>query len=162
MPPFEEQYDRKCWTPLSWDEVGERHILGTDFIQVTSEKVNMIRERIKAAQFRQKSYADVRRRRLEFGVGDKLFLRISPIKGIMQFGKKGKLSLRKYIPGPTHVLTYIPHEFDEDYAYVEYPEKIFDRKDHLLRNRIVSFVKVKWMNHPEQKASWEQEEEMKK
>jgi hypothetical protein len=79
---------------LYWDNVGERQILGPELIQDTREKVRDIKERMSAAQIQQKSYADNRRRPLEFEVGDRVFLKISPMRGVMRFGKKGKLSPR--------------------------------------------------------------------
>ncbi|XP_043717545.1 uncharacterized protein LOC122665461 [Telopea speciosissima] len=98
-------YGKKCRTPLYWDEVGERRILGLKLIQKTYEKVDLIRERIKAAQSRQKGYADQRRKDLEFLVGDKVFLKVSPTKGVMRFSKKSKLSPR-YI-GPYEILAKV-------------------------------------------------------
>jgi hypothetical protein len=94
MGSYEALYGRKCRTPLCWDEVGERKILGPEIVQKTCEKIAMIRERLQAAQSRQKNYADNRRRDLEFSVGDHVFLRVAPMNGIMRFGKKGKLSPR--------------------------------------------------------------------
>ena len=73
---------------------------GPELIQATTDKVKVIQERMKAAQSRQKSYADQRRRPLEFRVGDHVFLRVSPTKGIARFGKAGKLSLRYIGPYP--------------------------------------------------------------
>ncbi|XP_043700025.1 uncharacterized protein LOC122650697 [Telopea speciosissima] len=105
MAPFEAQYGKKCQTPLYWDKVGERRILGPELIQTTYEKVDLIRERIKAAQSRQKGYADQRQKDLEFLVGDKVFLRVLPPKGVMRFSKKGKLSPR-YI-GPYEILAKV-------------------------------------------------------
>ena len=98
MAPYEVLYGRRCRSPLYWDEVGERKLLGPEIIQQTTEKIDIVRARMKAAQSRQKSYADKRRRQLEFEVGDKVFLRIAPTKGIMRFGKKGKLSPRYIRP----------------------------------------------------------------
>ena len=61
MAPYEELYGRKCRTPVYWDEVGERRLIGLEIVQDTTEKVNMIREQLKIANDRQKSYADNRR-----------------------------------------------------------------------------------------------------
>jgi hypothetical protein len=85
--------------------VGERRLIGPEIVDMTTEKVKIIRQRLKTAQSRQKSYADKRRRDLEFQVGDRVFLKISPWKGIMRFGKKGKLSPR-YI-GPYEILARV-------------------------------------------------------
>ena len=94
MAPYEALYGRKCRTPLCSDEVGERKLLGLEIVQVTTDNCKVIRDRLKRAQDRQKSYADNQRRDLEFQVGDQVFLRISPWKGVLRFGKKGKLSPR--------------------------------------------------------------------
>ena len=94
MAPYEALYGRKCRTPLCWDEVGERKLLGPKIVQVTTDNVKIIRDRLKIAQDRQKNYSDNRRRDMEFQVGDQVFLRISPWKGVLRFGKKGKLSPR--------------------------------------------------------------------
>ena len=94
MAPFEALYGRKCRSPVCWDEVGEQQVIGPEIVQKTVEKIKIIRERIQAAQNRQKSYADNRRRELEFQVGDHVFLKVSPTKGVYRFGIKGKLSPR--------------------------------------------------------------------
>ena len=75
-----------------WTEVKKSSITGPDLIRDTSEKVNLIRQRLLTAQSRQKSYADVRRRPLEFEVGDHVFLKMMPKRGVVRFGKRGKLS----------------------------------------------------------------------
>ncbi|EOY19088.1 Uncharacterized protein TCM_043787 [Theobroma cacao] len=75
MAPYEALYGRKCRTPLCWDEVGERKLVGVELIELTNDKIKVIRERLKVAQDRQKSYADKRRKDLEFEIDDKVFLR---------------------------------------------------------------------------------------
>jgi len=102
MAPFEALYGRKCRSPICWDEVGERSLLGPEILMQTTEKVRIIRDHLRAAQSRQKSWADTRRRPLEFQIGDHVFLRISPTKGVIRFGIRGKLSPR-YI-GPFEIL----------------------------------------------------------
>ncbi|RVX06329.1 Transposon Tf2-2 polyprotein [Vitis vinifera] len=94
MAPFEALYGRKCRSPICWNDVGERKLLGPELVQLTVEKVALIKERLKAAQSRHKSYADQRKRDLEFEVGDHVFLKVSPMKSVMRFGRKGKLSPR--------------------------------------------------------------------
>ncbi|RVW81021.1 Transposon Tf2-12 polyprotein [Vitis vinifera] len=102
MAPFEALYGRKCRSPICWNDVGERKLLGPELVQLTVEKVALIKERLKAAQSRHKSYADHRRRDLEFEVGDHVFLKVSPMKSVMRFGRKGKLSPR--FVGPFEIL----------------------------------------------------------
>jgi hypothetical protein len=102
MAPFEALYGRRCRTPLSWSQTGERKIFGPDPVMEAEDKVRLIPNNLKAAQSRQKSYADTRRRPLQFQVGDFIYLRVSPIRAIQRFGVKGKLAPR-YI-GPFEVL----------------------------------------------------------
>jgi hypothetical protein len=102
MAPYEALYGRKCRSPVCWYEVGERRLMGPELIQITSDKIKVIRDKLLTAQSRQKNYADKRRRNLEFSVGDNVFLKVSPTKGIFRFGKKGKLSPR--FIGPFEIL----------------------------------------------------------
>jgi hypothetical protein len=94
MSPFEALYGRKCRTPLYWDQTGERQFFGPELIQEAEEQVRIIRENLRVAQTRQKSYADNRRRPLEFEEGDYVYLKVSPLRGMRRFKVKGKLSPR--------------------------------------------------------------------
>ena len=94
MAPYEAFYGRPCRSPLCWTEVGESSITGHDMIRDTSEKVSLIQQRLLTTQSRKKSYADVRRRPLEFDVGDHVFLKVIFKRGVVRFGKSGKLSSR--------------------------------------------------------------------
>ena len=73
MAPYEALYGRKCRTPLCWTELSERKVIGLDLIQETEEKVKMIRERLKVATERQKSYADMKIKDIRYEVGEKVF-----------------------------------------------------------------------------------------
>lgn len=103
--PFEVLYGRKCRTPVCWTEIGDSQVIGPEIVQATSDRIAIIRERLKAARDRQKSYADNRRKPLEFQVGDQVLLKVSPWKGVVRFGKKGKLAPR-YV-GPFEILERI-------------------------------------------------------
>ena len=92
MAPYEALYGRPCRTPVCWGKVGERKLVGPKIVHITTNKVEMIKVNLKAARNQQKSYADNRRRDLEFEVGNKVFLKLSPCKGVLRFGRKGKLS----------------------------------------------------------------------
>ena len=94
MAPFGALCGRRCRSPIGWFKVGEAAVIGPDAVFEAMEKVKLIRERLKIAQSHQKSYAGVRRRDLEFEVGDLVYLKISPMKGVKRFGKKGNLSPR--------------------------------------------------------------------
>ena len=94
MAPYEALYGRKCRTPLCWIELIKKKIIGPDLIQETEEKVKMIRERLKVVTDKQKSYANSKRKDIRYEIGEKVFLKVSPWKKVMRFGKKGKLSPR--------------------------------------------------------------------
>ena len=102
MAPYEALYGRKCRTPLCWTELSEKKVIGFDLIQETEENVKMIRERLKIANDRQKSYADMKRKDIRYEIGEKVFLKVSPWKKVMRFGKNGKLSPR--FIGPYEVI----------------------------------------------------------
>ncbi|XP_058774497.1 uncharacterized protein LOC131648787 [Vicia villosa] len=94
MAPFEALYGRRCRTPLCWHESGEGVVLGPEIVRETTEKVKMIREKMKASQSRQKSYHDKRRKELEFESGDHVFLRVTPVTGVGRALKSKKLTPR--------------------------------------------------------------------
>ena len=104
MSPFEALYGRACRTPLNWSETAERLVLRPDIIQEAEEQVAMIRERLKIAQSRQKSYADNRRRDLSFEAEDYVSLRVTPLRSVKRFHAKGKLAPR-YV-GPFKILEH--------------------------------------------------------
>nr|GFA98796.1 putative reverse transcriptase domain-containing protein [Tanacetum cinerariifolium] len=115
---FKALYGRKCHSPVCWTEVREAQILGPELIQETTEKIVQIKQRMQAAHDRQKSYADLKRKPMEFQVRDKVMLKVSPWKGVVRFGKRGKLNPR-YV-GPFKVLERI-----RDVAYkLDLPEEL--------------------------------------
>ncbi|GJV53884.1 putative reverse transcriptase domain-containing protein [Tanacetum coccineum] len=103
--PFEALYGRKYRSPVYWAKVGDARLTGPELVHETTEKIVQIKHRMQAARDRQKSYADVRRKPLEFQVGDRVMLKVSPWKGVVRFGKRGKLNPR-YI-GPFKVLAKV-------------------------------------------------------
>ncbi|WVZ53887.1 hypothetical protein U9M48_004774 [Paspalum notatum var. saurae] len=100
--PFEALYGRMCRTPLFWNQTGEKQVFGPDLIRDAEQQIKMVRENLRVAQSRQKSYADVRRRDLTFKVDDFVYLKVSPMRGIRRFNMKGKLAPR-YI-GPFKIV----------------------------------------------------------
>jgi hypothetical protein len=94
MTLFEMLYGRMCQTPLFWSENGERKVFGPDILQEAEKQVRMVRENMRVAQLRQKSYADHRRRELSFEVGYFMYLKVSPMRGLHRFKIRGKLAQR--------------------------------------------------------------------
>ena len=94
MAPYEALYGRKCRSPVCWQDICKTQITGPEMIQETTDKIVKIRENLTTARSRQKSYADKRRKPLEFAVDDRVLLKVSPWKGVVRFGKKGKLAPR--------------------------------------------------------------------
>ncbi|GJR45408.1 putative reverse transcriptase domain-containing protein [Tanacetum coccineum] len=147
--PFEALYGRKCRSPVCWSEVGDAQLTGPEMIRETTEMIVQIKNRLLAARSRQKSYADVRRKPLEFEVGDKVMLKVSPWKGVVRFGKRGKLSPR-YI-GPFKILSridlVIPFDeirIDEKLHFIEEPIEIVDKEEKQLKQSRIPIVKVRW------------------
>nr|GEW36671.1 putative reverse transcriptase domain-containing protein [Tanacetum cinerariifolium] len=103
--PFEALYGRKCRSPIMWAEVGEGQLIGHKIVQETTKKITLIKDRLKAACDRQKSYANKSRKPLELSVGDHVLLKVLTWKGVVRFGKKGKLEPR--FIGPFEIIQRI-------------------------------------------------------
>nr|GEY17471.1 putative reverse transcriptase domain-containing protein [Tanacetum cinerariifolium] len=103
--PFEALYGRKCRSPVLWAKIGESSLIGPELVQEIIDKVVLLKEKLKAARDHKKSYADNRRKPLECEVRDCVLLKVSPWKGVIHFGIKGKLALR-YV-GPLEILEMI-------------------------------------------------------
>ncbi|GKB00733.1 putative reverse transcriptase domain-containing protein [Tanacetum coccineum] len=116
--PFEALYGQKCHSPMCWAKVGQVQLTGPELVQETTKKIIHIKKRMQVARDRQKSYADLKRRPMEFQVGDKVMLKVSPWKGVVRFGKRGKFNPR-YV-GPFKVLEKV-----ESVAYkLELPQEL--------------------------------------
>nr|GEV48530.1 reverse transcriptase domain-containing protein [Tanacetum cinerariifolium] len=122
---FEAFYGRKCCSPIMWAEVGEGQLIGPELVQETTEKISQIKDRLKAARDRQKSYAEKRRKPLGFSVGDYVLLKVSPSKGVVRFGKKGKLASR----------------FIRPFEIIEKPCEILEREFKKLKRSRIAIVK---------------------
>jgi hypothetical protein len=92
MAPFEALYGRKCRTPLNWFETGERQLFGPNMIKEAEDQVRIIREHLKTARSRQKSYYDRHHQDVSYEIGEKAYLRVTPLKDVHRFGIKGKLA----------------------------------------------------------------------
>ncbi|GJX82198.1 putative reverse transcriptase domain-containing protein [Tanacetum coccineum] len=146
--PFEALYGRKCRSPVCWAEVGDARLTGPELVHETTEKIVQIKHRMQAARDRQKSYADVRRKPLEFQVGDRVMLKVSPWKGVIRFGKRGKLNMR-YIGPFKKCLSDEPLavpldeiHIDDKLHFVEEPVEILEREVKKLRRSYIPIIKV--------------------
>ncbi|GKG18445.1 hypothetical protein Tco_0372743, partial [Tanacetum coccineum] len=90
---------------MMWAEVGESRLIGPEIVQETTERILQIKKRLVTARDRQKKYADRRRKPLEFKVGGRVLLKVSPWKGLVRFGKKGKLA--PWYVGPFEIVEYV-------------------------------------------------------
>ncbi|GJR41176.1 putative reverse transcriptase domain-containing protein [Tanacetum coccineum] len=151
--PFEALYGRKCRSPVIWTEVGESQLIGPELVQETTEKIFQIKERLKTARSRQKSYADKRRKPLEFKVGDRVLLKVSPWKGVVRFEVTPELScvhdtfhvsnLKKCLAEPDVQVPLDEIEVDENLRFVEEPLEIVERDVKKLKRRRIPLVKVR-------------------
>ncbi|GJR81861.1 putative reverse transcriptase domain-containing protein [Tanacetum coccineum] len=165
--PFEAMYGSKCRSPIMWAEIREGQLIGPKLVQETTKKISQIKDRLKAVRDRQKSYADKRRKPLEFSVGDYVLLKVSPWKGVVRFGKKGKLAPRLVRPfeiiEKVGLVTYrldLPKQLNgvhDTFHLVEILEREFKK---LKRSRI-AIVKVQWNLKRGPEFTWEREDQMK-
>ncbi|GJS90894.1 putative reverse transcriptase domain-containing protein [Tanacetum coccineum] len=165
--PFEALYSCKCRSPICWAKVGDAQLTGPEIVHETTEKIIQIKKHIQAARDRQKSYADRRRKPLEFQVGDKVMLKVSPWKGVIRFRKRGKLNPR-YI-GPFKCFSDEPLaipfdkiQIDDKLNFIEEPVKIMDHEVKRLKQSRIPIVKVCSNSRRGPQFNWEREDQMQK
>jgi hypothetical protein len=123
MAPFKMLYGRRCQILLFWNETGERKVFRPEILQEAEKQVHMVTENLRVAQSRQKSYADHRRRELSFEVGDFLYLKVLPMRGLRHFKVRGKLAPRFIRPFK------ILEKRGEVVYQLELPPELFDVLD---------------------------------
>ncbi|GJV80654.1 putative nucleotidyltransferase, ribonuclease H [Tanacetum coccineum] len=167
-PLMRALYVQKCRSPVCWAEVGEAQLTGPELIQETTEKIVLIKQRMQAAHDRQKSYADRKRKPMEFEIRDRVMLKVSPWKGVVRFGKRGKLNPR-YV-GPFRVLAKVgkvayrlelPQELSRvhhTFHFVEEPVEIMEREIKRLKRSRIPLVKVRWNSRRGPEFTWERED----
>jgi hypothetical protein len=170
-----------------WSIDGEREVFGPDLVLKAEDKVRVIKKNLEAPQARQKSYHDKRRKPLQFEVGDHVYLKVLPTKGVQRFGIKGKLAphyigpyeikgtcgpphmsalydvfhvsqLKKCVRLPTEVLSKPKLEIEPDLSFQEHPIKILDRKERSTRAKSIKMYKIQWSHHSEEETTWETED----
>ncbi|XP_058783826.1 uncharacterized protein LOC131658563 [Vicia villosa] len=153
MAPFKVLYGRRCRTPVCWYESGESIILGLEIVQQTTEKIKMIREKMKVSRSRKKSYHDKRRKDLEFDKGDHVFLKrvgdvayrvalppeLSNLHDVFQVSL-----LRKYISNMSHVIPRDEVQVRDNFMVEATSIRIEDRKIKQLRGKDIPLVIVAW------------------
>ncbi|GKD96308.1 hypothetical protein Tco_1380205, partial [Tanacetum coccineum] len=171
--PYEALYGRKCRSPVCWAEVGEAQLTGPELIQETPEKIILIKQRIQAAQDRQKSYADLKRKPMEFEVGDRVMLKV--------LAKVRKVTYRLELP---QELSRVHHTFhvsnlkkcyadeplvmpleeihvDDKLQFVEEHVEIIEREIKRLKRSQIPLVKVRWNSRRGPEFTWEREDSFK-
>ncbi|GJR84384.1 putative reverse transcriptase domain-containing protein [Tanacetum coccineum] len=153
------------------NKVREGQLIGPELVQETTEKISQIKDRLKAARDRQKSYADKKRKPLEFSVGDYVLLKVSPWKGVIHFGKKGKLAPRfvgpfeiiekKCLADPILQVPLDEIRVEDKLNFMEEPMEILERKVKKLKQSRIVIVKVRWNSKCGPEFTWEREDQMK-
>ncbi|GJW13479.1 putative reverse transcriptase domain-containing protein [Tanacetum coccineum] len=163
--PFEALYTRKCKSPVIWTEVGESQLIGPEIMQETTEKIIQIKDRLKTARSRQKSYADKRCKPLEFKVGDQVLLKVSPRKGVLPqelscvHDTFHVSNLKKCLADPDVQVPLNEIEIDENMRFVEEPFEIVERDVKKLKQRRIPLVKVRWNSRQGSEYTWEREDQ---
>ncbi|GJV49202.1 putative reverse transcriptase domain-containing protein, partial [Tanacetum coccineum] len=150
--PYEALYGRKCRSPVCWAKVGEAQLTGPKMIQETTENIVLIKQRIQAAQDRQKSYADLKQKPIEFKVGDWVMLKVSPWKGVVRFELPQELSrvhhtfhvsnLKKYYADEPLVMSLEGIHVDDKLQFVEELVEIMEREIKQLKRSRIPLIKV--------------------
>ncbi|GJS56623.1 reverse transcriptase domain-containing protein [Tanacetum coccineum] len=169
--PFEALYGRKCRSPVLWAEIGDSGLIGPELVQETTDKVVVIRDRLKAARDRQKSYADNRRKPLEFQVGDHVMLKVSPWKGVVRLRLPKELSrvhdtfhvsnLKKCLADANLYVSLNEIKVDKTLRFVEEHLEIMDREVKILKRSQIPIVKVRWNFKRGPEFTWEREDHIK-
>ncbi|GJX48848.1 putative reverse transcriptase domain-containing protein [Tanacetum coccineum] len=167
--PFEALYGRKCRSPIMWAEVGEGLLIGPELVQETTEKISQIKDRVKAARDRQKSYADKRRKPLEFSVGDYIIEKVGPVAYRLDFPDELNgvhdtfhvSNLKKCLADPTLQVPLDEIQVDAKLNFVEEPVEILERDFKNLKRSRIAIVKVRWNSKRGPEFTWEREDQMR-
>ncbi|GJV08760.1 putative reverse transcriptase domain-containing protein [Tanacetum coccineum] len=166
--PFEALYGRKCRSPVCWSEVGDAQLTGPEMIRETTEMIVQIKNRLLAARSRQKSYADVRRKPLEFEVGDKILSRIGPVAYKLELPRELQgihntfhvSNLKKCLSDEDLIIPFDEVRIDEKLHFIEEPIEIMDREVKQLKQSRIPIVKVRWNSSRGPEYTWEREDQM--
>ncbi|GJY30869.1 putative reverse transcriptase domain-containing protein [Tanacetum coccineum] len=167
--PFEALYGRKCRSPVCWAEVGDSQLTGPEIIQETTEKIVQIRQRLQAARDRQRSYANVRRKPLEFQVGDRVMLKVSPLAYKLELPEELSSihntfhvsNLKKCLSDESLIIPMKELQLDDKLNFIEEPVEVMDREIKQLKRSRIPIVKVRWNSKRGPEFTWEREDEIR-
>ncbi|GKA69300.1 putative reverse transcriptase domain-containing protein [Tanacetum coccineum] len=156
----------KCRSDLMWAEVGEGQLIGPELVQETTEKISQIKDKLKAARDRQKSYTNKRRKPIEFSVGDYVLLKVSPWKGVLEeldgvHDTFHVSNLKKCLADPTLQVPLDEIQVDDKLNFEEEPVEIMEREFKKLKRSIIAIFKVRWNSKRGPEFTWEREDQMK-
>ncbi|GKB76143.1 putative reverse transcriptase domain-containing protein [Tanacetum coccineum] len=161
-----------CRSPVCWAKVGHVQLTGPEIIHETTKKIVQIRQCLQAARDRQRNYVNIRRKPLEFQVGDRVMLKVSPRKGVIRFGKRGKLNprnvhstfhvsnLKKCLSDESLIIPMKELRPDDKLNFMEEPIEIMDREVKQLRQSRIPIVKVRWNSKRGPEFTWEREDQI--
>nr|GEV82901.1 putative reverse transcriptase domain-containing protein [Tanacetum cinerariifolium] len=159
--PFEALYGRKCRSPMCWAEVGQIQLTGPELVQETTERIIQIKQRIQTTRDRQKSYANLKHKPMEFKLETKLCLRFHLGKGSVH-NTFHVSNLKKCYSDDPLVVLLEGLQVDEKLHFVEEPVEVMDREVKLLRRSRVLIVKVRWNSRRGPEFTWEREDQFGK
>ncbi|GKB31001.1 putative reverse transcriptase domain, ribonuclease H-like domain, aspartic peptidase domain protein [Tanacetum coccineum] len=152
--PFEALYGRKCRSLFYWAKVGDVQLTRLEIIHETTEKIVQIRQRLQAARDRQRSYANIRRKPLEFQVGHRVMLKVSPRKVAYKLELPEELSnvhntfhisnLKKCLSNKSLIIAMKELQLDNKLNFVEEPVEIMDREVKQLKQIRIPIINVRW------------------
>ncbi|GKE62832.1 putative reverse transcriptase domain-containing protein [Tanacetum coccineum] len=168
--PFEALYGRKCRPPICWTEVEDSQLTGLEIIHETTEKIVQIKSRIQAVRDRQKSYADIRRKPLEFQVGDKIIAKVGTVAYRLELPEKLSRvhstfyvsNLKKCLADEPFAIPLDEIQVDDKLHFIEEPAEIMDRELKRLKQSRILIVKVCWNCRRGHEFTWEHEDQMQK
>ncbi|GJY81069.1 putative reverse transcriptase domain-containing protein [Tanacetum coccineum] len=167
--PFEALYGRKCRSPVCWAKVRDSQLTGPEIIQETTEKIVQIRQRLQAARDRQRSYANVRRKPLEFQVGDRVMLKVLPLAYKLELPEELSSihntfhisNLKKFLSDESLIILMKELQLDDKLNFIEEPVEVMDRKIKQLKRSRIHIVKVRWNSKIGPEFTWAREDEIR-